>query len=192
MNKNAYAGFVAMAIACTATADQITVPNSFAAGTPARAAQVNANFAALVTESNAQDTRLTSLQTSATQLTQSVQTLEGTTATHGTRLSAVESSVQQVNQGVQEATAENGAQNQRLQYVEAAISQAGLKPVTDQLICPISYLSVTDNSSFSCIQSSVTSGLVTKTFRQILSEGWIVASGGGGEAPARIVMIFNK
>ena len=41
-----------------AMADQISVPNTFVAGTTARASEVNANFDALVQESNAQDQQI--------------------------------------------------------------------------------------------------------------------------------------
>lgn len=47
-----------------AAADQITVPNVFQQGTPAIADQVNANFNALVIESNAQDNRIQAVETS--------------------------------------------------------------------------------------------------------------------------------
>src|SRR5687767_3990048 len=46
----------------TALATQIDIPHQFTSGTPARAAEVNANFTALADESNAQDTRLTALE----------------------------------------------------------------------------------------------------------------------------------
>lgn len=52
----------AVAIIGVASADQITIPNQFTAGTTARAAEVNENFDALAQESNAQDMRLNALE----------------------------------------------------------------------------------------------------------------------------------
>jgi len=49
-------------VVCTALAAQIDTPHQFAPGTPARAGEVNANFAALADESNALDIRLTALE----------------------------------------------------------------------------------------------------------------------------------
>lgn len=54
-------GAVVAVLASIVTAEQISVPNQFAAGQPARAAEVNANFDALVQESNAQDLRIGAL-----------------------------------------------------------------------------------------------------------------------------------
>jgi hypothetical protein len=51
---------------CTALAAQIEIPHEFTAGTPARSAEVNANFTAVAEESNAQDTRLTAIEDSST------------------------------------------------------------------------------------------------------------------------------
>lgn len=47
---------------CTAASAQVTVPNTFAAGAPARAADVNANFQALVTGINALGSRVSKLE----------------------------------------------------------------------------------------------------------------------------------
>ena len=52
----------AIAVMGVAAADQISIPNQFTAGTPARAAEVNENFNALAAESNAQDMRLSALE----------------------------------------------------------------------------------------------------------------------------------
>jgi len=57
-------------VACIAVharviAAPMTVPNTFTAGTPARAGEVNANFSAVVTAVNDKDTRLTTLETNA-------------------------------------------------------------------------------------------------------------------------------
>ncbi len=41
---------------------QITIPNTFSGGTLITASQINANFSALVNESNAQDARITNLE----------------------------------------------------------------------------------------------------------------------------------
>ncbi|MEO0399305.1 MAG: hypothetical protein AAF224_07745 [Pseudomonadota bacterium] len=51
-----------LGVASVAVAEQIEIPNTFVAGTPARASEVNANFAALASESNAQDTRVSALE----------------------------------------------------------------------------------------------------------------------------------
>lgn len=55
-------GAVVAVLASIVSAEQIAVPNQFAAGSPARAAEVNANFDVLVQESNAQDTRIAALR----------------------------------------------------------------------------------------------------------------------------------
>ena len=61
--KSFLAGGAAVAIlASVVVAEQITVPNQFTAGTPARASEVNANFDALVQESNSQDLRIEALK----------------------------------------------------------------------------------------------------------------------------------
>lgn len=51
--------FVAL---CSAASAQVTLPNTFAAGAPARAADVNANFQALVTGINALSSRVSKLE----------------------------------------------------------------------------------------------------------------------------------
>lgn len=55
------ATFAALVLTGTASA-QVSVPNTFAAGAPARAADVNANFQALVTAINALTTRVSKLE----------------------------------------------------------------------------------------------------------------------------------
>lgn len=54
-------GAVVAVLVSVVMAEQISVPNQFTAGSPARAAEVNANFDALVLESNAQDTRISDI-----------------------------------------------------------------------------------------------------------------------------------
>jgi hypothetical protein len=51
-----------VAIPLAAYATQISVPYTFVNGTPADATEVNANFSTLVSESNAQDSRLAALE----------------------------------------------------------------------------------------------------------------------------------
>ena len=63
-----YLGLGAALCVCSVLAAQIDVPHQFTAGTPARSAEVNANFAALAEESNAQDTRLTAIESSSTRV----------------------------------------------------------------------------------------------------------------------------
>ena len=54
-------GAVVAVLASIVAAEQISIPNQFTAGSPARAAEVNANFDVLVQESNAQDVRISAL-----------------------------------------------------------------------------------------------------------------------------------
>jgi hypothetical protein len=56
-------GLALVAIALTATAGDVTIPNTFSAGTPAKAADVNANFSAVATAVNASAQDITTLQT---------------------------------------------------------------------------------------------------------------------------------
>lgn len=59
-----YLGVGAAFVVCTALAAQIDIPHQFMSGTPARAAEVNANFATLAEESNTQDSRLAAVENS--------------------------------------------------------------------------------------------------------------------------------
>jgi hypothetical protein len=53
---------IAIAISTGVIAGPLTIPNSFSAGTPARAAEVNANFNAVATAVNDNNSRLTTLE----------------------------------------------------------------------------------------------------------------------------------
>ena len=53
---------IVLCLASVGVSAQVSVPNTFAAGTPARAADVNANFQALVTAINAIGTRVAKLE----------------------------------------------------------------------------------------------------------------------------------
>ena len=57
--------FLAGAMAPNVIAGPVTIPNTFTAGTPARAAEVNANFTAVATAVNDNDARVKTLETSA-------------------------------------------------------------------------------------------------------------------------------
>jgi hypothetical protein len=58
--------WIAATFACRiATAEPVTLPNNFTAGTAARAAEINANFDALGTAVNANDARIAALEASA-------------------------------------------------------------------------------------------------------------------------------
>jgi len=63
-----YLGVGAAFVVCTALAAQIDIPHQFTSGTPARAGEVNANFATLAEESNAQDTRLAAIENSSSRV----------------------------------------------------------------------------------------------------------------------------
>lgn len=61
--KSFFAGAILLVgISAPALAEQVTIPNTFVAGTPARASEVNENFATLAAESNAQDLSIAALQ----------------------------------------------------------------------------------------------------------------------------------
>ena len=64
MKISVYLAVGAVFVVCTALAAQIDTPHQFTSGTPARAAEGNANFAVLADESNEQDTRLTAIESS--------------------------------------------------------------------------------------------------------------------------------
>ena len=55
-------GVACAALFSFATAEQISIPHEFSAGSPARAADVNENFDTLVKESNAQDERIVAVE----------------------------------------------------------------------------------------------------------------------------------
>ena len=56
--------FAYLALVAPAYAGQVTIPNTFAAGSPAVADEVNANFSAVATQINDNDTRVTTLEVS--------------------------------------------------------------------------------------------------------------------------------
>lgn len=59
--RHAAAGFALLLVSAGALA-QTTIPNTFTAGSPARASEVNANFTALANAANALDARLDALE----------------------------------------------------------------------------------------------------------------------------------
>ena len=63
-----------------AHAGELTIPHSFSAGTPAQAAQVNANFAATRTAVNDNDTRIAALETHLAALQSQVAALQSQVA----------------------------------------------------------------------------------------------------------------
>ncbi len=62
----------------TATAGNVTIPNTFSSGTPAVAAEVNANFNALATEVNDNDSRITTNSNDLATLQATVSALQNT------------------------------------------------------------------------------------------------------------------
>ena len=77
----------------------------------------------------------------------------------------------------------------RLSKIEAVVSA---KPA-DQLFCVTHSSWVTDqSSSFSCLQASTPAATRTMTMVQVLQEGWISVSVGGGDGSSRMVMTFRK
>ena len=56
-------GVLGALLVCAALADQIAIPHQFSPGTPARSAEVNANFQVLTAASNDQDQRIAALET---------------------------------------------------------------------------------------------------------------------------------
>jgi hypothetical protein len=60
--RNLFAGLLLLGFSTAALAQTATVPNTFTAGAQAKASEVNANFAALVTAINAVGTRVAALE----------------------------------------------------------------------------------------------------------------------------------
>jgi len=82
-----------VAVAAVSYAATVSVPYTFVNGTVADATEVNANFSALVTESNAQDSRLATLEAS-------MATVQGQVAVNTADIGAVESDVTTLQSGV--------------------------------------------------------------------------------------------
>ena len=71
-------------------AGQVTIPNSFSAGTPASAAQVNGNFGAVTTAVNDNDARIAALEQTIASLTATVNNLQS-------ELEAANTSIDDIN-----------------------------------------------------------------------------------------------
>jgi hypothetical protein len=81
---------VMVAIPLAAYAAQISIPYTFTNGTPANANEVNANFSALVGESNAQDTRLATIESNITTLQGQITTGFTTLTQHAANIAALQ------------------------------------------------------------------------------------------------------
>jgi hypothetical protein len=84
---------VAAAIPLAAYAAQISVPYNFVNGTVADATEVNANFSALVTESNAQDLRLAAVESLVATHTSDITVLQTDVANNASDIATIGSAV---------------------------------------------------------------------------------------------------
>lgn len=114
--RNLFLAVGFLVLSNTASA-QTTVPNTFTAGSPAKAAEVNANFQALVTAINSLGARVDSVSTRVDSVTARVGKLEGTlTATdvagtyalYGLQTDVIPSAVSGMNEGQMEAISYSG------------------------------------------------------------------------------------
>jgi hypothetical protein len=76
-------GIALMAVSLGAIAGTVIVPNTFTAGTPAKAADVNANFSAVATAVNASAENIATLQTTVKNMPAGPQGPAGTPGTNG-------------------------------------------------------------------------------------------------------------
>src|SRR4026208_390655 len=83
--------FAALLAPCTMlSADQIDLPHTFTAGTKAKAVEVNSNFGALLSESNSQDSRLETLETTTGEVNENISTLASESDSQASRLEVLE------------------------------------------------------------------------------------------------------
>ena len=161
-----------LAITGHASAEQLTIPNTFISGTKAVAEEVNQNFSVLAAESNAQDSRISSVEGSVVKVINE-------SNSQGLRIASVEGSVVNVIN-------ENNSQNLRIAAVESATT-----PITDQLICVVFYEWPTSSAAYNCVQKSDPSSIRSLTYAQVAQENWNAVSVGGDDNN-RITYIFSK
>ncbi len=86
-------GFAALVSSQTALAGSVAVPNSFSANTPAVAAEVNANFNAVKTAVDDNDSRIATLETTISNLQATVSSLQATITSQATTISDLQATV---------------------------------------------------------------------------------------------------
>ena len=165
--------FCLLAVSMGVSADQIAVPNTFASGAKAIAADVNENFSLLVTESNAQDVRLVTVESNLNGQNEDIVAL------------VADNNAQ--DQSIAVLAANSAAQDERITAIESAISPA----VEDQLFCVAFSTWPVTGDSYDCTQLSEPTAIRSLTFAQVAAEGWIGVSV-GGETGNRLVFIFSR
>ncbi|MEM1173722.1 MAG: hypothetical protein AAF545_11300 [Pseudomonadota bacterium] len=193
-----FRALVMLSVASTSLADPITLPNSFTPGTRALATEVNENFTTLVTESNAQDLRITAVADINDAQDQQVLTLTGRVDQQDQQVTVLAQRADLLDQSSMALMAEVGvqgqdiaaittdidAQDQRISVLESTI-------VSDQLFCVTAINWPVSDAAFPCRQSSDPNTIRNLTFVQVLAEGWVGVSA-GGDFNNRMVYIFSQ
>ena len=168
MNMKKITALLLMMAPIFSSAEDMSTPHTFAAGTTIKSAEMNENFATIESSINQQAQQFAAVETGIDDLKQS-------TDSNGVTLGEITSVLSTISES--------------LVSIDTKLTTTSPASVSDQLVCFGARNWVADNSSITCIQASDPDNSRSLTFISVLKEGWIAISVGGD---TYVDFIFHK
>jgi hypothetical protein len=178
----------ALMLAPLGFADQISVPNTFTNGTTAVATEVNANFSALVDESNAQDLRLVALAGGADMRGEQLEALALASDAQAQTIDAQAQSIDMQAQSIDTLATESTAQGMQLaslasdvvdqdQRLAALESADDVEEQFDHLVCNGGGVWATSPTSLAvCTPRLDPVARINTRYADVVRNGWVPVS----------------